>query len=394
MSQVRKPVSVMVLIPLIYLVFISSEFLSLTQLALTLTARGESALAVGWVMSAFWVGILSSSLCSHRVVVTLGYSRTFIAGSVAATLAVLSMALHSEYAGWLVGSFVLGCSGGLVWVSGESWLAEAAPPERRGFYVGLFETTVGVGMIIGPMLLPLSNWLGMPPLVMATLWMTGTVLISLQLLHHTEPAVHTDEEDAAGPIDWRAVAMPLAGVAILSGMFEGGSATMLPSISMRTGFEASAAALLGSVIGAGSALMQTPFGMAADRLGLRRTMLAAWGMLVVAVLGMWAFGEGFADVLWPVGFVLGGAGGAVYTLVVVELGHRLSGGGLVRAMSLLVTSYTLGTSAGPVAGGWLFDVAGLHGLAAGLVAVAVVGALVAAGVFPRQRSVALAGSSS
>jgi MFS family permease len=69
-------------------------------------------------------------------------------------------------------------------------------------------------------------------------------------------------------------------------------------------------------------------------------------------------------VLWPVGFVLGGVGGAVYTLVVIELGHRLNGSGLVRAMGLLVTGYTAGTAGGPALGGWLFDRAGLPGLAA------------------------------
>jgi predicted MFS family arabinose efflux permease len=50
--------------------------------------------------------------------------------------------------------------------------------------------------------------------------------------------------------------------------------------------------------------------------------------------------------------------------VVIELGHRLVGSSLVKAMGLLVTAYTAGTAGGPVLGGWLFDLAGLQGLAA------------------------------
>ena len=70
-------------------------------------------------------------------------------------------------------------------------------------------------------------------------------------------------------------------------------------------------------------------------------------------------------------------GGAVYTLVVIELGHRLAGGALVKAMGLLVTGYTGGTAFGPVFGGALFDAAGLAGLALVLLALSGVGAALA-----------------
>jgi len=85
--------------------------------------------------------------------------------------------------------------------------------------------------------------------------------------------------------------------------------------------------------------------------------------------------------LLAVGFVLGGVGGAVYTLVVIELGHRLAGSGLVKAMGLLVTGYTGGTASGSVLGGWLFDVAGLAGVLLGFSGL---GATLAWRALPRQ----------
>lgn len=178
----------------------------------------------------------------------------------------------------------------------------------------------------------------------------------------------------AAPPAWRAIALPLAAVATVSGLMESGISSLLPSISMRLGFGLSEAAALGAVIGAGSALLQPPFGWLADRIGLPRAMGLAWALILLALGVLLAAAPSPGGVLWGVGFVLGGVGGAVYTLVVVELGHRLAGSDLVRAMAMLVTAYTLGTAGGPAAGGWLFDTLGLAGLAAVLLAIGAVGA--------------------
>jgi MFS family permease len=155
---------------------------------------------------------------------------------------------------------------------------------------------------------------------------------------------------------------------------ESGVSSLLPSIAMRLGFALDTAAWLGAFIGAGSALMQAPFGALADRIGLRRAMALAWALVLGATLALWWWSGAPRQVLWPVGFVLGGVGGAVYTLVVIELGHRLSGSALVKSMGLLVTAYTAGTAGGPALGGWLFDQAGLPGLAAVLMGCGLVGA--------------------
>ena len=136
---------------------------------------------------------------------------------------------------------------------------------------------------------------------------------------------------------------------------ESGISAMLPSISMRLGFDIAAAAGLGAVHRrrqraaavalrrAGRPHRPAPrdgAGLGADRAGHRRAAARRGAAAARAV---------------AVGFVLGGVGGAVYTLVVIELGHRLAGSGLVKAMGLLVSAYTGGTVGGPVLGGWLFD---------------------------------------
>lgn len=369
--------AVLWIIPAVYFVFVSAEFGTMTYLALTLTESGNSAFAVGLVATGLWAGILTASARSHGVIQRYGHARVFVGATGVAVLALISIASHSVYAGWVAGAVLLGLCGGLVWVAGEAWLAEAAPRERRGFYVGLFETAVGLALMAGPALVPLSRWLGLhTPWVSAAL-MLPALLFSLRLLRHGSPPMHDDADAAVatGPsgVDWRLVAWPLCGIAALSGLMEAGVSSLMPSIAMRLGYSIEAAAWLGTVIGAGSALLQPPAGHLADRWGTRPATLTAWAVVGVANAVLLAFAGSPQSVLWVVGFVLGGVGGAVYTLAIVEMGHRLEGSGLVKAVGLLVTSYSLGTAAGPALGGGLFDLAGLPGLAAALLLLSVAG---------------------
>lgn len=366
------------MIPLGYFLFVAGEFLAMTHIALYLTQQGRSAFLVGLMASAMWVGIFSATFVAHATVGRFGYARTFVGGNLLAMLMVASLGLHDDHRLWLLGAYLIGFAGGLVWVAGESWLAELAPADRRGFYVGMFETSVGLGMMIGPALLVLAKRIDLLPLDLAAAILLVAMLSSLPLLR-AGSAVGSHQSTAAAPgavpvaADWKAVALPLAVIGAVSGLMESGTSAILPSLALRVDFSVAAAALLGTVIGAGSAMMQTPIGALSDRLGMRRVLLLAWVVLFVINLAFLLLGPHHSGVLWPVGFILGGVGGSVYTLVVIELGHRLSGSGLVRAMSLLVTTYSGGTMIGPTLGGLAFDAGGLRLLALGLVGFSVIG---------------------
>jgi MFS family permease len=377
MTTTRAARSTVVLwvIPGVYFVFIAAEFGAMTHAALELTAAGRPALEVGALATALWGGILMASSSAHRLVQRLGHARTFVAATALATVALASMPWHARYPGWLAAAWAMGLGGGWVWVAGEAWLAEAAPRERRGFYVGLFETMVGLGLMAGPALVPLTRWLALPTLAVAAAVMALAWIASLWLLRQPAPG---DDEDAAaapapGAASARALVLPVMAVAATSGLMESGVSALLPSISMRLGASVEAAALLGTVIGAGSALLQPPAGHLADRIGTRTVLLGAWAVVLVANALLLALAGDPGAALWGIGFALGGAGGAVYTLLVIELGHRLAGAALVRAVAALVTSYSVGTALGPMLGGSLFDGFGLAGLAAALAAASALG---------------------
>ncbi len=369
--------SVLWIIPTVYFVFVAAEFAAVTYLALKATTDGRSALSVGLLATSLWAGILLASTRSHVAVARWGYGVVFVSATLMSTLAIATLPWHEHFFGWLAAFFVLGFGGGFVWVAGESWLAEAAPPARRGLYVGLFETAVGLGLMAGPAVVPLARVLNWPALWLSTLGMLAALVTSTLLLRVAAPSETAQVGPTALPkaadTNWRSVARPLIAVAAISGLMESGVSALFPSISMRIGFSFEAAAWLGTVIGAGSALLQPPAGHLADRWGVPRTTLLAWVAVLVTNAVLLIFAADPQTVLWAVGFALGGMGGAVYTLMIVELGHRLGGPSLVKAVAALVTAYSLGTAVGPTVGGATYDVGGLTSLALLLMVLSSVG---------------------
>ena len=54
---------------------------------------------------------------------------------------------------------------------------------------------------------------------------------------------------------------------------------------------------------------------------------------------------------WVVAVLWGGAGGGLYTVAMIDIGHRHQGVALVSATSVLVMSYTFGGMMAPALGG-------------------------------------------
>lgn len=368
-------------IPIMFCLFLAGEFLALIHMGLALAEGGMSGFGIGLVSSALWAGILLSCLKSAGWAARWGTARVMLwAAGLAAVIMALT-ALHDWYPGWIAGSFLIGLANGAIWVLGESWLAQAAPAERRGMMVGLFETSVGIGMLTGPLMLPLSVAAGLPPLALSAALMATGFLVLLPLTDRRVRGVgHGDIHAVEGtgaagtpPSSAAATALPLILVAGLAGLLESGSSALLPPVSTRLGFSLAEAATLGAVVGAGSALLQTPFGLLADRFGTGRAILFAWVILILATAFL-AFNAAAPDLaLWPVAFAMGGVGGAVYTLIVIAIGHRLTGTELIKAMGWLIVAYALGSVSGPLVGGAIFDMAGFPALTLAFCAASLVG---------------------
>jgi MFS family permease len=253
-----------------------------------------------------------------------------------------------------------GVAGGMRWVLAEAFIAEFAPPQQLGRYVGSYAAMVGTTFVIGPSLLA---WAGAESSLAP--WLVVGLLTLGLLLTAFIPALPPDHDSHSAEVGlaglWLALkAHPVIMLAgFMGGFFELGLASTLPLYGMAIGLGASSAALLVSVSGAGGTLVALPAGMVADWFtsparGRRWLMLGCMGLILLASLAMLGVGQ-LPWLVWPVVACWGAAGAALYTLSMVDIGTRDKGIALVNSTAVLVLTYTLGGLVASGASGWLMD---------------------------------------
>lgn len=328
-------------------------FMFAPLLLFTLKARGLDTATTGLFSAALWLGIGTATPFAARWVRWLGQRHALIA-SVAVPLAtLLGITLSTSLALWAALYFVAGIAAALRWIVAEATVAELAPPHRRGRVVALFETMVGLTFVLGPALLAAvgtdgdaaerSRWAAIALVAVGFAWSLA--------LPPLAPAAHDGATRLGlhGVADALRAAPAVMVAGLAGGFFESGLAGVLPLYGLAMGFTAAAAALLVSASGLGGTLMMLPLGEASDRLPRRAVAIGCAAATLVATLALPWVGA------WPwlaavIAFVCGGAGGGLYTLAMIEIGHRHQGTALVNATAVLVLSYTVGAMLSPALG--------------------------------------------
>ena len=304
-----------------------------------------------------------------RVLARWGIVRAYRWGCVLQLAAILGYALGDGLAVWSIAAVSGGIGAAALWNATEALLAREAPPERRGRVMGLYQTGLGAALALGPFVPALLGWEARPVLWAGVVLVAICCAIAIAVPRHatTEPPRHL----AAGT--WHALrAAPLlAAIAMIGGVFEAGLSSVSAAYASATGLGLGAAATVAGAIGVGSFACQYPAGYAADHFRPNAVFSAAGLLLFVASVAV-AFAVAAPWLLWVVGVIWGGVGGALYTLTMVQVAHQFEGRATAGGAAAMITGYTAGGTVGPLASGTALDLAGVGGLAAtlGLLALA------------------------
>jgi MFS family permease len=313
--------------------------------AIRLESLGYSAAAIGAFSALPWLAILIVAPFVPRLARSFGGDRLYVWGALAGMPLPLVFALTADYALWCLANFTIGLIAALRWIVSESWVADLAPPDRRGRMVGLYETFLGASFAGGPLLLVLLDpATDRPAYAGAILWFLGwLVVIGLAPAPAAPGDGRTRDHGFAAVV--RAIPAVLVAAAA-GGMFEVGLSGIGSYWGLTLGFGASVAALLAAALGLGSFAAQYPAGWLADHADLAN--IVRWAFISLIAVSLLALATTPSPaVALCVAVVWGGVGGGLYTLSMIGVSHRFSGASLMRATSAVVFAYTLGGTAGP-----------------------------------------------
>ena len=339
---------------------LSGIFMLSPLMLLVLKRADVSTTLAGLFAATTWLGIFIMTPFASQLTQKLGRRPTMWLASTMPILAAIGFMLTDDLWLWFALELLAGITGALRWVLAEAFIAEFAPPGQTGRYIGSYATMVGMTFVIGPALLAWVGtdntqalWVVIALLVIGLLWTS--------LIPRLPPA-HDNHTAGVGLRGlWHALqAHPVIMLAgFVGGFYELGLASTLPLYGLTLGLTASASALLVAVSGVGGTLMALPSGMLADRFKSpargRRTLMTVCTALILLSTCVSPFLHLDNSLVWPVVAVWGAAGGALYTLSMIDIASRDKGLALVNSTAVLVLTYTLGGLVASAATGSLMD---------------------------------------
>jgi len=333
--------------------------LSIPLLSLEMERMGLSGTWIGVNTAVAGLASIAIVPFTPRLAARFGVLPLLLVAVLTLTTTILAFKSLFSFAWWFPIRFVFAAALGVLFVLSEYWINTAAPPERRGFVMGLYATVLALGFAAGPAVLSVVGTGGWPP------YLAGAALFTLALVpllaaRGVTPAI---EKGGGRSILSFMLAAPTATLAaFVFGAVETGGFALLPVYGLRNGYEAEGAAFLVSVLAIGNVLLQIPIGALSDRVDRRLVLLgvAAVG-LAGALLMPLAIGSraGFFALL----VVWGGVIGGFYTVGLAHLGARFTGADLASANAAFLILYNIGLIAGPPVIGGGMDLAPPHGFA-------------------------------
>jgi MFS family permease len=276
-------------------------------------------------------------------------------------LAALLLALigwTQDLVAWFPLRFLVGVVIGPLYVLSEVWIIRFAPERRRGRILGIYTTCISAGFAAGPFCLVVAGSHGWPPFLVGISAFAACALWLASILPRL-PDLGSGREEASLRVFLPHAPILLLAVVVVAA-FEQAILSLLPVYGLNYGVGETEMSVMLGVLIAGNIALQVPLGLAAERWGSRRLMVAcalatALGCLLLPLL-IGTF------LIWPLAFLWGALSFGIYTLALVDLGARFSGAMLVAGNAAFALMWGIGGIAGPPATGVAMDAVGVQGL--------------------------------
>ncbi len=355
------------------------------MVALSLQAAGTSNVALGLVAAFYAGGFLAGALMSPVQIERIGHIRSFAFFAAIAIIASLSFTLGVSLFGWAIVQAVIGASSAALLTAGESWIADAAPSNRRGTILGFYHVVAKLGAIAGPFAV-LAGANGLTGFIMVAALFALTIM-PISATRQTQPQISTGTP--FGPRKIIRFAPAAAFAAFCAGAVNNAVAQLYPIFAQSVSPEgaASFAANFNAALLAGAMIGLFPAGFISDRVDRRLVIAAAGIIAAVAALCLTLFSATAPPALiLAFAFVFGVGALSYYAVAVAHAADRARPDQATSMMAGILVIWGIGSIAGPLlAGGVMSTQLGASGLFAFAAAAL---ALLAATMFTRAVNVA------
>ncbi|WP_247257878.1 MFS transporter [Pseudomonas moorei] len=336
------------------MMLIGSGLLS-TYLALRLAADHVDSLWVGALMAANYFGLVLGGKIGHRLIARVGHIRAYSACAGIVGAAVLGHGLVNWLPAWLFLRVIVGLGMMCQYMVIESWLNEQADTKQRGMVFSGYMIASYLGLVLGQLILVMHPGLGLELLMLVALCFT-LCLVPVALTRRIHPApLHPAPMEPRFFI--KRVPQSLStvlGAGLIVGSFYG----LAPLYASQQGLSTEQVGLfMGSCIFAGL-LVQWPLGWLSDRYDRALLIRSFAFSLALAALPLAIMERVPLEVLFIAGFLCSLVQFCLYPLAVAFSNDHIEGDRRVSLTAMLLVTYGVGASIGPLVAGVLMKLFG------------------------------------
>ncbi|MES2819784.1 MAG: MFS transporter [Pseudomonadota bacterium] len=335
------------------MMLIGSGLLS-TYLGLRLAERADG-LWVGALMTANYLGLVVGGKLGHRLIARVGHIRAYVTCAGVVTAAVLGHGLIEWLPAWLVLRALVGLGMMCQYMVIESWLNEQAEARQRGQVFAGYMTASYLGLVLGQLVLVVHPNLGLELLMLVALCF-ALCLVPVAMTRKLHPApLHPAPLE---PRFFMARVPQSLTATLVSGLTIGAFYGLGPLYATRQGLSNEQVGLfMGGCILAGL-LVQWPLGWLSDRYDRVRLIRGSALLLTLAALPLGMLAEAPLLVLLPMGFVVCLLLFCLYPLAVALANDHVEGERRVSLTAMLLVTFGIGASIGPLVVGVLMRFVG------------------------------------
>ncbi|WP_108444858.1 MFS transporter [Halomonas denitrificans] len=335
----------MALAPLLglFILGIGNGFLA-TVITLRLDAAGESPVVIGWVSSAYFVGLALGAMLNDRLLLRIGHIRAY--GSFASLVAVtvLLQGLVAEPWAWFALRLIGGWATVGVYLVIESWLLASGDARVRGRLLALYMIALYGAGVLGQLLLGVTEAMGGPASFMVIGLLASLSVLPMAMIPRVSPLI--EKAEPLSPL--RLVTLTPTGVmgSFGSGLAVAAAYSLLPLYLQRTGLSVDRVGQMMAVMVLGAMLLQYPVGRWSDRHD-RQLVLILIGAFCTLISAAVLWLPMNTAVLAALLFLLGGGIFSLYPVAVGHAADRAPAGALVRMSQGLLLINAIGSAVSP-----------------------------------------------
>ena len=319
--------------------------------------EGFSANLTGFIVAAYFGGLLLGGLFAANVVTRVGHIRSFAAFASLMSASALMHPLFVDGYAWMVFRLVAGfCMAGMIIVV-ESWLNESATNQTRGKILSIYMITNYFAAGCGNFLLTFGDPSDFELFSLASI-VFSLSLVPVLLTRAKAPAPVKSERMHVWEL-YRIAPLGVVGV-FCCGLVNSSINGLGSVFATNIGFDNQELATFMAVLVMSGLVLQWPIGILSDRVG--RGPLLVYIPLMVALAAAWQiYADGFLQILLGAGF-LGAFVFTLYSLAAATANDRIGTEQRVQVAGALLITYGAGAVLGPIIAGGFMSQMGPQGL--------------------------------